>query len=282
MNYPSISKKLFRGTKGQARENIKKTCQTRWLCVVNFLYFAQAMKFKIYEREGEYKTALLKSDILCIDGIAMQIFDWVWQFFFWWKREWTENLNGTDFLPYILEQTREQKVGIIMYTVYDPLINKGPERMDKWLQKLQKIYPHIDIIFAHQTIFQKRGDDFPFDECIDSIKKAQGKYDHVLLLNGIGGPIQEIRTEQYKNKFEHTDIIIMNNWATLDYYSGFEKRAPRRVVKMRIGETIRRTIVQPKKNFEKFLTMFRIVLYRWYIIRQYIIKVKNNIKPLEK
>ena len=150
----SISNTLFRGTQAKAREYIKKTSQTQWLCIVNFLYFAQAMKFDVYKSEvqSDYKKALLDSDILCIDGIAMQVFDRVWQFFFSWNRTRTENLNGTDFLPYILKQTKDKRVAIIMSTVYDPHINKWPERMEKWLEKLKSIYPHIDIIFKHQSL----------------------------------------------------------------------------------------------------------------------------------
>ncbi len=274
----SISSHLFRGTQAQARKKIKTISQTQGLCTVNFLYFAQAMKFKVYEKEvtSTYKTALFHSDIVCIDGIAMQIFDRVWQFFFGWKRQWTENLNWTDFLPYILEQTKKQKVAIIMSTVYDPKINKWVEWMDKWLDKLQQLYPHIDIIFKHQTLFQNRGKDFPLQDCLNIINKERNNYDHILLLNGIGGPAQEIWTEEHKHLFKDTGIIIMNNGATLDYYSGFETRAPRRVVKLRIGETLRRVITQPQKNLKKFLAMFDIVKYWWYLIIRDIKKLKKH------
>lgn len=294
MKHLSISNILFRGTQAQAREHIKRVSQTQWLCIVNFLYFARAMKFDVYKdnchpelvlgskcwnkfsmTKIDYKKALLQSDILCIDGIAMQIFDRVWQFFFWWKRKRTENLNGTDFLPYILEQTKDKKIGIIMSTVYDPNINKWPEWMEKWLEKLQHLYPHIDIIFKHQSLFQNRGEDFPIEKCISVIKDKKNKYDHILFLNGIWWPKQEIRTEQHKHLFKNTWIIIMNNGATLDYYSGFETRAPRRVVKMRIGETLRRITTQPEKNFKKFLAMFKIIDYRGYISLKYIKKSIN-------
>ena len=71
------------------------------------------MKFEIFksEVESKYKTALINADMVCIDGIAMQIFDRVGQLFFQPKqRAWTQNLNGTDFLPFILEQTRDKKI----------------------------------------------------------------------------------------------------------------------------------------------------------------------------
>lgn len=63
-------------------------------------------------------------------------------------------------------------------------------------------------------------------------------------------------------------MIILNNGATIDYYSGFEQRAPRRVVNMRIGETFRRICTQPQKNLHKFLAMFQIIPYWGYLIQQ--------------
>lgn len=276
-----ISTKLFRWTKAQARKNMQTICQTQWSCIVSFLYFAQAMKYKVYEEtvtlrdEGSskntssvYKQALLNADIVFIDGIAMQIFDRVWQFLFRDKRKRTENLNGTDFLPYILEQTKDKKVGIIMSSVYDPKISKWPEWMDKWLAKLQEIYPHIEIIYQHQTLFSKRGEEFPFDELQEVLDEKWKRFDHILFLNGIGSPAQEIWTEEQRSFFEKKGIIVMNNGATIDYYSGFEKRAPQRIVKLRVGETIWRIIKQPKKNLHKFLAMFQIVNYWRYLIKK--------------
>ena len=275
MKQLSVSSILFHWTQQQAREHIQLTSQKKGLCIVNFLYFARAMKFDVYKDEvkSEYKDALFHSDILCIDWIAMQVFDRCGQLFFWWKRKWTENLNWTDFLPYILNQTRNKKIWIIMSTVYDPKINKWTEWMEKWLKKLKELYPHIDVIFKYQTIFQKRGEDFPIEDCINVIKKEKNNYDHIFFLNWIGWPKQEIWTEKHKHHFENTGVIIMNNWATLDYYSGFETRAPQRVVKIRIGETFRRVITQPEKNLKKFTAMFKIFWYRWYLLKKYVKKV---------
>ena len=101
------------------------------------------------------------------------------------------------------------------------------------------------------------------------------QYDHILFLNGIGGPAQEIRTHEHKDFFTDSQIIIMNNGATLDYYSGFETRAPKRVVKARIGETLWRIIVDPKKNLRKLLAMFRIIPYRYRYIRTYLFHKKS-------
>lgn len=268
---PTISNTFFRGTQSQARENIKSICQTQWSCVVSFVYFAQAMKFQIFQSEvkSKYKTALINANMVFIDGIAMQIFDRCGQWFFKPKpRQRTQNLNGTDFLPFILNQTKDQKVWIILSTVYDPKLGKWPEWMDKGLTELQRQYPHIEVLLAHQTEFKNRGQNFPFEELWKIIKEKKAEYDHILFLNGIGWPIQEIWTQENRDFFNNSGLIVLNNGATIDYYSGFETRAPERVVKMRIGETFRRIITQPKKNLHKFLSMFQIVSYRLYLIKK--------------
>ena len=155
-----------------------------------------------------------------------------------------------------------------MSSVYDPKISKWPEWMDKWLAKLQELYPHIEIIYQHQTLFSKRGEEFPFDELQKVLDEKWKRFDHILFLNGIGSPAQEIWTEEQRSFFEKKGIIVMNNGATIDYYSGFEKRAPQRIIKLRVGETIWRIIKQPKKNLHKFLAMFQIVNYWRYLIKK--------------
>ena len=227
------------------------------------------MKFEIFksEVESKYKTALINADMVCIDGIAMQIFDRVGQLFFQPKqRAWTQNLNGTDFLPFILEQTRDKKIWIILSSVYDPKLKKWPEWMQKWLNELQKQYPHIEILFSHQTEFIHRGQNFPFWKVQKILNNKTTKYDHILFLNGIGWPVQEIRTQEHRDFFDNSGLIVLNNGATIDYYSWFETRAPQRVIKLRVGETLWRIITQPQKNLHKFFAMFQIVPYRGYLI----------------
>lgn len=265
MSSSSISSHLFRGTSYQARDEIKKTRSRQGYCIVSFLYFAQAMKFDIYidTVNNRYKTGLIQSDLIFIDGIAMQIFDRCGQGFFEPKhRIRSENLNGTDFLPFLLHQTKNNKVGIIMSSVYDPGINKGPERLQKGLDKLQELFPHIDIIYSHQSLYKDRGQNFPFEQVEKALENSDTNYDYLLFLNGIGAPLQEERAQEHKAFFEKHQMIVLNNGATIDYYSGFETRAPQRAVKARVLETFRRVATQPSKNLHKFVSMFKIISYR--------------------
>lgn len=76
--------------------------------VVNFLYFANAMQYRLYEkphntRDEAYLGALERSDFLLPDGIALQTRDrWTHT-----PRSRLENLNGTDLTPNILSHYAE-------------------------------------------------------------------------------------------------------------------------------------------------------------------------------
>lgn len=289
-NTNSISHKLFRGSAAQAREHIQQQLLTPWSVVVSFLYFAQAMKFDLYTNKKShnnplrtsYQEALESADMLLIDGIALQLFDRCGQLCFSPRsRSWSKNLNGTDFLPYILNNTKDKKVAIVLSTLYDPSINKSKEWMDRWIQELTRQFPHTSTIFAHQTPYSKRGQDFPFDSLEEILKEQYHDFDYILFLNGISSPSQELWTHKNKEFFERYPMIVLNNGATIDYYSGFEQRAPKRVVKLRVGETLRRVVTQPKKNLHKFLSMFRIVPYRGYLIQQFFQKQIRSWKSKE-
>lgn len=101
--------------------------KTQGHAVVNFLYFANAMQYRLFEK-GEYsqsavkyKQTLLHSDFLLPDGIALQL---------WSKRtegKSVHNLNGTDLTPKVLDYLNAHyanNTSLYIYSLYDPKINK--------------------------------------------------------------------------------------------------------------------------------------------------------------
>jgi UDP-N-acetyl-D-mannosaminuronic acid transferase (WecB/TagA/CpsF family) len=72
------------------------------------------------QEQKEYTKALSKSDYLFADGIALQVFNKII------TNKRTENLNGTDFIPYFIKRIlrKEEDVHIALRTVFDPTINK--------------------------------------------------------------------------------------------------------------------------------------------------------------
>lgn len=109
--------------------------------VVNFLYFSNAMHYRLLEQHRDttdlaYKQALLMGDFLLADGIALQVY----------KRStdltWVRNLNGTDLMPWLLHRlTQNQSVSLYVYSVYDPQIGKDKSRLERGLDALLRDFP---------------------------------------------------------------------------------------------------------------------------------------------
>jgi UDP-N-acetyl-D-mannosaminuronic acid transferase (WecB/TagA/CpsF family) len=124
----SILSKLYTGTAPELIDDILETYEEQSFCIVNFLYFANIVSQKLFdegkdktEKQREYKKILLKADYLLPDGIALQIFYYLANFFRVIKspRKWLENLNGTDFTPYFLDEIKKrygnQKICLLLY-----------------------------------------------------------------------------------------------------------------------------------------------------------------------
>lgn len=262
----SFLKHLFVWTRTQAYEQIIKQYEDHWSCVVSFLYFANCMKWNLLEDSDDpvgqsYKTALETSDILLPDGIALQLF---------YRRgavgrasgTMPHNLNGSDFNPWLLAKLCQQKnVHLGIYTVYDPSIGKPKSQIDTADQAMQeKFWQGFD--FIYQVDYKDRLDaQFPRDDYERSRKEKNAEIN--LLLMSTGTPAQEVWTLKNREKITKNEILVINAWGTIDYISGFEKRAPKRVVKARVLETPWRIMQHPKKNLKKFLVMFRVFPYWW-------------------
>ncbi len=271
-HWETISPYLFHGDKDDAIRQIDETVTKIWRCMISYIYFAQAMSYRVYEerqneRQQHYFEALTQSHLLCIDGIAMQIFDRCGGKRRWPTRPWTANMNGTDFMPYFLDQiSAKRKVGVIILTVYDESIGKGQERWPIIQQKFSERFPHVEIILFDFVHYRDRGAHdiaWQIDAVLDSRRRD---YDDIIIINGWWWPLQEIRSAEQSALWQKHHCIVMNQWATLDFISWFEQRVPQRVVRLRVGETLWRIFAQPR-NLRKLISMFSIVRYRHFVIK---------------
>lgn len=249
-----ILQKLYRNDTTKAIEDILTHYAHRWFAVVNFLYFANAMKYHLFENlqqqiDFDYSDALLQSDFLLPDGIALQL----WDKFENKKLPKTHNLNGTDLTPAFLHYvTQNYDVELYIVSVYDEKIGKWPERLEKWVEKIKEIYG-IQMIYSYQTPYSQRGQEYPFT------RRAQApKADTTVrvLLHCTGTPFQELWTTKNISWFQEKNMLVMNVGWFIDFASWFEKRAPKWMVKGRVFETFYRLCTNPKKNIKKFLVMF--------------------------
>ncbi|MDR0650800.1 MAG: hypothetical protein LBG59_05370 [Candidatus Peribacteria bacterium] len=124
----SILSKCYTGTRTSLVDDLLNTYEEQTFAIVNFLYFAQIVSQRLFEegkdkteKQREYKKILLKADYLLPDGIALQIFYYLAHLFqvIHSPKPWLDNLNGTDFTPYFLNEIKKrygnQKICLLLY-----------------------------------------------------------------------------------------------------------------------------------------------------------------------
>lgn len=267
----SILNQLYQWNREQAYTHILNTYQEQGYFVLSFLYFANAMHERLLEppvtdRHINYKHALWDADLILPDGIALQMFyrvgRWVW----------LHNLNGTDFIPYFFDRlwSSDEDVHIGFFTLYDPRpeVNKTLEQLEDAKQAFYERFG-LTIDFSTQIEYVKRmTDTFDLQGYETSLNQSKAQYK--ILFMGLGTPAQEIWCHQHQDFIRKHNLLVINAGGTMDYISWFEQRAPERVVRARVLETIWRITSKPGKNLRKFLWMFGIVRYRWYSIKSWL------------
>lgn len=266
--------KLYRDDTTQVLEDIVNCYKQKGFAVVNFLYFANAIQFHLFEnptlpKDKEYENALRAGDFLLPDGIALQ----VWNYAMNKPKTWVSNLNWTDLTPRILEYiTKKYTVELYIVSLYDDRIGKGKERLEIGIEKCRSHFG-IENIYWFQTHFLDRGKEFPWEEWSQDNPPA----DDVcrIMMHCTGTPFQELWTEKHREWYEKQHMLVLNVGWFIDFFSGFEQRAPERVVRARVLETFWRITTNPKKNLKKFLAMFGVVRVLWYKIKKSLY-TKNN------
>ncbi len=113
-------------------KNILETYEKKGSCIVHFLYFANIILNKLdkeevkTEKKQKLEQALLSSDFLLPDGIALRLL---------YKKHFGKeipNLNGTDFLPYFLSSIpKDKKTELFLYGATEEVIQKAKEHAEK-------------------------------------------------------------------------------------------------------------------------------------------------------
>lgn len=260
MDY-SLVRKLFRWKKEDFLQSLMSDYRERGYAVVNYLYFASAMKYRLFEYQEnithiQYKNALTESTFFLADGIALQIFVFVVNMLRFSPDHWmVHNLNGTDLTPYLLRDLPEYgTVSVYLYNLYDPRIGKTEDWNEKAIESFKFQFPEVSLIWTYTELYAQRGQNISAEELEQVCKTDKNQYK--LFLNCTGSPFQEIWAYENIDFFKRNNFIVLNSGGVIDFISGFEKRAPGLLVRLRVFETFWRILINPKKNLPKFLSMF--------------------------
>jgi alpha-1,3-mannosyltransferase len=204
------------------------------------LAFANANTLNIAYKSEEYRD-ILKDFVVVNDGLGVDIASKIL-----FGVAFKENLNGTDFLPYLLTNLPGNS------NIF--LFGSRPEVIDKAAVNIDKSFPNINIVgFEHGYISN-------YSELIKRINDL--KVD--ILLVAMGNPKQEKWI--YENRELINSKILIGVGAFLDFSSGEIKRAPVLIRKYRM-EWLYRFSREPSRLFKRysldlFLFMIRILKAR--------------------
>lgn len=254
-----ILQKLYPYSRDQAINDILSFYDQEESVVVNFIYFANIVSHRLFdqttktEKLKEYKKILLKSDFLLPDGIALQIFYYVAHFMgkIQSPTSWLQNLNGTDFIPYLLQSIRKkygsQKLNILIY-------GTKAEYLEKVVEKLK--YQGYNIIYAQDgySDFDREKAEAAMNEYQDTINVLiQGRSTPEI-------PLQELRASRNFQKIQQKKLIVLNTAWLLDFIAWVQKRAPKIIRTLKL-ERLYRFISDPKRNFKKILNSLKLFPY---------------------
>ena len=254
-----ILQKLYPYSRDQAINDILSFYDQEESVVVNFIYFANIVSHRLFDQTAkteklkEYKKILLKSDFLLPDGIALQIFYYVAHFMgkIQSPTSWLQNLNGTDFIPYLLQSIRKkygsQKLNILIY-------GTKAEYLEKVVEKLK--YQGYNIIYAQDgySDFDREKAEAAMNEYQDTINVLiQGRSTPEI-------PLQELRASRNFQKIQQKKLIVLNTAWLLDFIAWVQKRAPKIIRTLKL-EWLYRFISDPKRNFKKILNSLKLFPY---------------------
>lgn len=171
-----------------------------------------------------------------------------------------DNLNGTDFIPYFLQEVKKkygnQKICLILYGSTEYGIKKASEHIT---------YKGYNVIY-HQHGYK----DLERERVYETLEDYQDTIN--ILLVGMTMPtipIQELWTKQNLQKIQDAKLVVCNVGGFFDRWAGLQKRPPRwaRTIKC---EWLWRFISQPKRNAKKVRNSLKIIpyIFRYLILKK--------------
>jgi exopolysaccharide biosynthesis WecB/TagA/CpsF family protein len=215
-----INKISIQQSNEDATKNIITKLETEKKLIIAF---ANAHAFNLANTNSIFLGSLLESNILYRDGIGVKIFSKLL------KRDAGENLNGTDFIPYLLKGISTGKKIAIFGT------------------KKNTVNAAIPIVesFGGQVVVSEDG----FQESSRYVELSC-KHQADIYILAMGMPKQEEVAAILRDNIENGVIIC--GGAIIDFLGGKVKRAPSIFIKLNL-EWLYRLLIEPRRMFNRYL-----------------------------
>ncbi len=194
------------------------------------LFFINAHCFNLSIRDNNYLKSILSSDFILNDGIGIKLGGLLKGVRF------KENMNGTDFIPKVIEQASIKKKNVFLLGGEENVVENAKEI-------LEIRFKGLNITGFRNGYFDIKND----EEVIQLINESRAE----LLIVGMGVPRQELWIHESLEKLEHVRLAIAGG-AILDFLAGKVKRAPVWMQKTGL-EWIFRLIQEPRRLARRYL-----------------------------
>ncbi len=199
--------------------------------------FANANLLNIASRNEHFRTVLRKL-IIFNDGIGIDLASAVL-----YGSIFPQNLNGTDFTPHYLQNTRHR------YRIF--LLGGRPGVAERAKEYLSKCCPKHQIVGYHHGFFPKEDT----EKIVDMIKASKAD----IVLVGMGNPQQELWLAD--NLQETGCRFAFGVGALFDFVSGNVRRAPAWMRSARI-EWLYRLMQEPRRLASRYLVGNFVFIFR--------------------
>lgn len=198
------------------------------------LAFANAHAFNMANAKRDFLEALSRSDVLYRDGVGVEIFSKML------KREPGFNLNGTDFIPKLLEVISNGKK-IAIFGTKQNIIEAA----------IPKIEQYGGQVVIYEDGFQNN----------QSYIDIANKHEADIYILAMGMPKQEKVALDLRDSI--TSGIIICGGAIVDFLGGKVKRAPDIFIKLKL-EWAYRLAIEPKRMFKRYVIGNFVFLFNAY------------------
>ncbi len=203
------------------------------------LFFLNAHCYSVSQADSKYLQTLHNTDLLLNDGIGVKIGLKLLGI------NEKENMNGTDFIPQIIELAANMNKNVY-------LLGGKPQVAEKAAAEIKNRFPACNVVGFRDGYFSA-------EQNAEVIKDIIDKKTDVLVV-GMGVPRQEIWIYENKEALSQLHLSIAGG-AILDFLSGNAKRAPKLMRKLGL-EWLHRLVRDPKRLWKRnFVSNVKFLFY---------------------
>lgn len=192
--------------------------------------FLNAHCFNVAQEDTAYAQAISDADLLLHDGIGLKIVSVIAGV------PLQDNLNGTDFIPAILELAAKADASVYLLGGRNGVAEKAA-------QNIQTESPAIRIAGYHSGYFDDRDE----IELLKTINRSGAR----IVILGMGVPRQELWAQRNRENIPTVRLLISGG-AILDFMSGTIPRAPLWLRRLRL-EWLFRLCLEPRRMWRRYI-----------------------------